>query len=170
MKLSRWLVIGMLATSTLCVLVATAFWWVTWPERTARSFLNYAASDGIAGANQFLANGKWEIKDDKKPGQRSLPSLPRRRSQRHPPDRTNSSELFRVNSGRNRRCRYCPGGCTTRDCAGVGLRQLAETKEALRIAFAVASEHARARDRGQRAGHARGGCSRPGSAPAIERS
>ena len=56
-----------------------------------------------------------------KPGQRPLPSLPAERSKRDPPDRTNSSELFRVNSGRNRRCRYCPGGCTTRDCAGVGL-------------------------------------------------
>ena len=38
MKLPRWLVVGMLAASALAVLVAATFWWVTWPERTAREF------------------------------------------------------------------------------------------------------------------------------------
>ncbi len=39
MKPPRWLVTGMLATSTLAVLVAAGCWWVTWPERTAREFV-----------------------------------------------------------------------------------------------------------------------------------
>jgi hypothetical protein len=39
MKLPRWLVIAMLATSATSVLVAGGFWWVTWPERTAREFV-----------------------------------------------------------------------------------------------------------------------------------
>ena len=39
MKLPRWLVIGMLTTSVLSVLAAAGWWWVTWPERTAREFV-----------------------------------------------------------------------------------------------------------------------------------
>ena len=39
MKLPRWLVIGMWTTSVLAVLVAAGWWWVTWPERTAREFV-----------------------------------------------------------------------------------------------------------------------------------
>jgi len=38
MKLPRWLVIAMLTTSVLSVLAAAGWWWVTWPERTAREF------------------------------------------------------------------------------------------------------------------------------------
>jgi hypothetical protein len=39
MKLPRWLVIAMLTTSMLSVLAAAGWWWVTWPERTAREFV-----------------------------------------------------------------------------------------------------------------------------------
>ena len=39
MKLPRWLVIGMLTSSLLSVLAAAGWWWVTWPERTAREFV-----------------------------------------------------------------------------------------------------------------------------------
>ena len=39
MKLPRWLVILMLTTSLLAVLAAAGWWWVTWPERTAREFI-----------------------------------------------------------------------------------------------------------------------------------
>ena len=39
MKLPRWLVIGMLTSSVLAVLAAAGWWWVTWPERTAREFV-----------------------------------------------------------------------------------------------------------------------------------
>ncbi len=38
MKLPRWLVIAMLTTSVLLPLAAAGWWWVTWPERTAREF------------------------------------------------------------------------------------------------------------------------------------
>jgi len=40
MKLPRWLVIAMLTTSVLSVLAAAGWCWVTWPERTAREFLD----------------------------------------------------------------------------------------------------------------------------------
>ena len=46
MKLPRWLVIAMLTTSVLAVLVAAGWfgwWWVTWPERTAREFVQRLA-------------------------------------------------------------------------------------------------------------------------------
>src|SRR5437867_2995398 len=39
MKLPRWLVIAMLTSSALAVLAAAGWWWVTWPERTAREFV-----------------------------------------------------------------------------------------------------------------------------------
>ena len=39
MKLPRWLVIAMLTTSVLAVLARAGWWWVTWPERTAREFV-----------------------------------------------------------------------------------------------------------------------------------
>src|SRR5262245_30600333 len=35
----RWLVIGMLTSSVLAVFAAAGCWWVSWPERTAREFL-----------------------------------------------------------------------------------------------------------------------------------
>ena len=40
MRLPRWLVIGMLTTSVLFPLAAIGWWWVTWPERTAREFVD----------------------------------------------------------------------------------------------------------------------------------
>lgn len=36
MKLPRWLVISMLTSSALAVLTVGGWWWVMWPERTAR--------------------------------------------------------------------------------------------------------------------------------------
>jgi len=44
MKLPRWLVIAMLTTSVLSVLAAAGWWWVTWPERTAREFVALMAA------------------------------------------------------------------------------------------------------------------------------
>jgi hypothetical protein len=44
MKLSRWLVVTLLTLSALSVLGAAAWWWVTWPERTAREFIRSIAS------------------------------------------------------------------------------------------------------------------------------
>ncbi len=39
MKLPRWLVVVMLSSSVLAPLGAAAWWWVTWPDRTAREFV-----------------------------------------------------------------------------------------------------------------------------------
>jgi hypothetical protein len=39
MKLPRWLVVSMLAASSLAILALVGWWWVTWPERTAATFV-----------------------------------------------------------------------------------------------------------------------------------
>jgi hypothetical protein len=39
MTLPRWLVVSLLIVSLLAVFGAGAWWWVTWPERTARAFI-----------------------------------------------------------------------------------------------------------------------------------
>ena len=44
MKLPRWMVIGMLTSSVLSGLAASGWWWVTWPERTARQFVDRLAA------------------------------------------------------------------------------------------------------------------------------
>ena len=53
MKLPRWLMIGMLATSVLVVLVAAAAWWVAWPERTAREFMRKLAEQNIKQGDEL---------------------------------------------------------------------------------------------------------------------
>ena len=57
MKLPRWLVIGMLTTSVLAVLVAAGWWWVTWPERTARDFFEAMVADRQEDEMNMLAPG-----------------------------------------------------------------------------------------------------------------
>ena len=54
MKLPRWLVIGMLTSSVLAVLAAAGWWWVTWPERTAREFVELMASDKLPEAREMI--------------------------------------------------------------------------------------------------------------------
>ena len=44
MKLPRWLVIVMLTSSGLTVPATAWWWWVTWPERTAREFVELMAA------------------------------------------------------------------------------------------------------------------------------
>jgi hypothetical protein len=39
MKLPRWLVVSLLSISVLALVGAGAWWWVTWPERTAEKFI-----------------------------------------------------------------------------------------------------------------------------------
>ena len=39
MRLPRWLVICLLGTSVLATIGAAGWWWVTWPQRTARTFV-----------------------------------------------------------------------------------------------------------------------------------
>ncbi len=59
MKLPRWLVIAMLTTSVLSVLAAAGCWWVTWPERTAREFVELIATEKFEAAQAMM--GQEEI-------------------------------------------------------------------------------------------------------------
>ncbi len=62
MKLPRWLMITMLTSSVLAVLGAAGWWWVTWPERTAREFVELLR-DGRESEEEWLAphrSLRWE--------------------------------------------------------------------------------------------------------------
>jgi hypothetical protein len=54
MKLPRWLVVSLLAVSMLAVPIYCAWWWVTWPDRTARKFVRSIAQ-GDADWRTMLA-------------------------------------------------------------------------------------------------------------------
>lgn len=65
MKLPRWLVIGMLTSCVLAVLAAGGWWWVTWPERTAREFASLVADGQFDKANDLLVPPTcWTQGDD----------------------------------------------------------------------------------------------------------
>ena len=66
MKLPRWLVILLRTSSGLAVLAAAGWWWVTWPERTAREFLRMIAGKRIEDADKFVlsspeGHGRWTL-------------------------------------------------------------------------------------------------------------
>jgi hypothetical protein len=54
MKLPRWLVVTLLSASLLAVLGAGAWWWVTWPERTALRFVTCVSMRQIKNVNGLL--------------------------------------------------------------------------------------------------------------------
>ena len=57
MKLPRWLLIGLWISSVLAVLAGAGWfgwWWVTWPERTAREFLSVWSSRGGEEAKKMV--------------------------------------------------------------------------------------------------------------------
>jgi len=54
MKLPRWLVIAMLTTSVLAVLARAGWWWVTWPERTAREFVIRMHDERFSDAKKLV--------------------------------------------------------------------------------------------------------------------
>jgi hypothetical protein len=45
MKLPRWTVVTLLTTSALALFGFSAWWWVTWPERTAATFASLMAGE-----------------------------------------------------------------------------------------------------------------------------
>src|SRR5262245_60481821 len=45
MRLPRWLVVSLLTVSVLALPGAAAWWWVSWPDRTARQFVERMTSD-----------------------------------------------------------------------------------------------------------------------------
>src|SRR5262245_37254839 len=53
MRLPRPLLWTMLLGSVASVLAAAGWWWVTWPERTAREFVDLVASGDIDAANSM---------------------------------------------------------------------------------------------------------------------
>ena len=54
MKLPRWLLIGLWTAIVLGVLAAAGWWWVTWPERTAREFVELVADGKLEVARRRL--------------------------------------------------------------------------------------------------------------------
>src|SRR5262245_3647686 len=55
MKLPRWLLMTMLLSSVVSALALGGWWWVTWPERTAREFLSLMSQGTIDDAKAMLA-------------------------------------------------------------------------------------------------------------------
>jgi hypothetical protein len=53
-QLSRWLVVTLLSTSTVGALGAGAWWWVTWPQRTLRTFEAHIAAERFEQANELI--------------------------------------------------------------------------------------------------------------------
>jgi hypothetical protein len=60
MKLPRWLVVTLLASSALGVLGAAAWWWVAWPERTARELITLLDEGRFLETNRMLTDAHWE--------------------------------------------------------------------------------------------------------------
>jgi hypothetical protein len=63
MKLPRWLLIGLLTSSVLAVLAASGWWWVTWPERTARGMLDSLAEGRLEDAKMMIVEDPSEPMD-----------------------------------------------------------------------------------------------------------
>jgi hypothetical protein len=53
MKLPRWLIVSMLTASALALLGAGAWWWVTWPERTAVAFVHLMCDERFEEARSI---------------------------------------------------------------------------------------------------------------------
>lgn len=62
MKLPRWLVISMLSVSVLAVPGAAAWWWVNWPDQTAREFIALIHEQRENEANELLSlTDGWRV-------------------------------------------------------------------------------------------------------------
>src|SRR5262245_11242173 len=56
MKIPRWLIISMFGFNVLAAMAAVAWWWVSWPERTAREFARLLAAGQWKEARRMLAD------------------------------------------------------------------------------------------------------------------
>jgi hypothetical protein len=54
MKLPRWLMVSLLATSVLAMLGTGTWWWVTWPQRTASKFIELISHGKFQQARQMM--------------------------------------------------------------------------------------------------------------------
>jgi hypothetical protein len=85
MKLPRWLVVTLLTASVLAVFGGGAWWWITWPERTAREFVRLVASHDEAAWKAMLGetDGRrfevwlWSIKSGPPESWSSVKRVPR---------------------------------------------------------------------------------------------
>src|SRR5262245_30192974 len=50
----RWLVLSMLSLSALALLGYAGWWWITWPERTAREFLDLLVEGRLEEARRMI--------------------------------------------------------------------------------------------------------------------
>jgi hypothetical protein len=55
MRMPRWLVLTLLSANVLVVLGAGVFWWVTWPDQTARQFVDVVLAGDRDTAVEMLA-------------------------------------------------------------------------------------------------------------------
>ena len=68
MKLPRWLMILMLTTSVLVPLAAAGWWWVTWPERTAREYIELLERPGESERIWFGSGREHTLLIDRRVG------------------------------------------------------------------------------------------------------
>jgi hypothetical protein len=64
MKLPRWLVVSMLAASSLAILALAGWWWVTWPERTMHEFRSLINDGQFDQANAMVTNKQGSATDE----------------------------------------------------------------------------------------------------------
>ena len=64
MKLPRWLLIGLWTSIVLSVLAAAGWWWVTWPQRTAREFVELVQAGNIIEAREMIwsRDEEWDFR------------------------------------------------------------------------------------------------------------
>jgi hypothetical protein len=66
MKLPRWLVVSLLSASTIAVLGACAWWWVTWPDRTLQKFVAFMQIQDFDEVNALMqCPARWGNCDSK---------------------------------------------------------------------------------------------------------
>jgi hypothetical protein len=56
MRMPRWLTIAMMTVSGLALLAVAGWWWVTWPDRTATTFVELLQQDDYEQANGMVAH------------------------------------------------------------------------------------------------------------------
>jgi hypothetical protein len=65
MKMPRWLVVSLLSISVLSALGAAGYWWVTWPERTAREYVEdgyqFTNEQKLASSAEFVGKNVWRF-------------------------------------------------------------------------------------------------------------
>jgi hypothetical protein len=61
MKFPRWLVLSLLSVSLLAVFGVGGWWWITWPEQTARTLVELMAEDQLLDVLSRMRNPHEDI-------------------------------------------------------------------------------------------------------------